>query len=244
MELIKIKEHKGQQAVSARELYYKLGYEKSQYSRWYKRHILENTFAIEGEDYEGFVIDVEGNQVRDFALSLDFAKKLCMLSKTKAGERIRDYFIQCEKKLKNPVQHISRLDLAKMIIEAEEENQKLQIQLKEQESKVVFTNAVIGSASSCLIGELAKVITQNGCTIGQNKLFEWLRNNGYLGTNGERYNIPNQKYIEQGLFELKKGIRTGKDGVLHSTITPKVTGKGQVYFVNKFLNKNYSSENQ
>lgn len=101
--------------------------------------------------------------------------------------------------------------------------------------KVLFTDAVIGSKSSCLIGELAKIITQNGYEIGQNRLFKWLRENGYLGTRGENYNIPHQQYIEQGLFELKKGTRSGNDGVMHTTITPKVTGKGQVYFVNKFL---------
>ncbi|WP_407478298.1 phage antirepressor KilAC domain-containing protein [Elizabethkingia meningoseptica] len=136
---------------------------------------------------------------------------------------------------KNALQNISRLDLAKMLVESEEENQRLQIEAKENEHKVLFTNAVIGSESSCLIGELAKVISQNGYTIGQNRLFEWLRTNGYLGKNGERRNIPNQQYIEQGLFELKKGTRSGNDGVMHTTITPKVTGKGQVYFVNKFL---------
>jgi len=82
---------------------------------------------------------------------------------------------------------------------------------------------------------LAKLLSQNGINIGQNRLFEWLRNNDYLGKFGERKNVPNQRYIEQGVFELKKGVRSGNDGVIHNTITPKVTGKGQVYFVNKFL---------
>lgn len=100
---------------------------------------------------------------------------------------------------------------------------------------VTFTQAVSGSASSCLIGELAKLINQNGYPIGERRLFKWLRENGYLGTKGERYNIPNQRYIEQGLFELKKDTRSGNNGVMHTTITSKVTGKGQVYFVNKFL---------
>ena len=115
-----------------------------------------------------------------------------------------------------------------------ESQQKL---IEEQAPKVLFTNAVIGSQSSCLIGELAKIITQNGYEIGQNRLFEWLRNKGYLGKIGERRNIPNQIYVEQGLFELKKGTRSGNDGVMHTTITPKVTGKGQVYFINKFLSQ-------
>lgn len=100
---------------------------------------------------------------------------------------------------------------------------------------VTFAQAVSGSVSSCLIGELAKIINQNGYPIGERRLFKWLRENGYLGTKGERYNIPNQRYIEMGLFELKKGTRSGNNGVMHTTITSKVTGKGQVYFVNKFL---------
>lgn len=99
---------------------------------------------------------------------------------------------------------------------------------------VTFTQAVSGSASSCLIGELAKLIDQNGYPMGEKRLFKWLRENGYLGTKGERYNIPNQRYIEQGLFELKKDTRSGNNGVMYTTITPKVTGKGQIYFVNKF----------
>lgn len=116
-----------------------------------------------------------------------------------------------------------------------EEKEALQDQIKKEAPKVAFANAIITSKTSCLIGELAKLITQNGVSIGQNRLFEWMRNNGYLGKSGERRNIPNQQYIEQGLFELKKGVRSGNDGVIHTTITPKVTGKGQAYFINKFL---------
>ena len=100
--------------------------------------------------------------------------------------------------------------------------------------KVLFADAVIGSNSTCLIGELAKIISQNGCPIGQNRLFKWLRNSGYLGKHGERYNIPNQQYIEMGLFELKKSVHS-ENGVMKTTMTPKVTGKGQTYFINKFL---------
>lgn len=112
------------------------------------------------------------------------------------------------------------------------EEQKKQIEAAQP--AVTFTQAVSGSASSCLVGELAKLIDQNGYPMGEKRLFKWLRENGYLGTNGERYNIPNQRYIEQGLFELKKGTRSGNNGVMYTTITPKVTGKGQIYFVNKF----------
>lgn len=100
---------------------------------------------------------------------------------------------------------------------------------------VAFANAVLASNDSCLIGELAKILTQNGYVIGQNRLFEWFRENGYLGVHGERRNIPNQQYMEKGLFELKKSTHSDKNGVLHTSITTKVTPKGQSYFINKFL---------
>lgn len=119
----------------------------------------------------------------------------------------------------------------------EEQQKRIEAERKVTEAApaVAFTKAVQSANSSCLIGELAKLIAQNGYSSGEKRLFAWMRDNGYLGKHGERYNIPNQQYVEQGLFELKKGVRSGDNGVLHTTITPKVTGKGQVYFVNKFL---------
>ena len=119
----------------------------------------------------------------------------------------------------------------------EEQQKRIEAERKVTEAApaVAFTNSVQSANNSCLIGELAKLIAQNGYSIGEKRLFAWMRDNGYLGKQGERYNIPNQQYVEQGLFELKKGVRSGSNGVLHTTITPKVTGKGQVYFVNKFL---------
>lgn len=110
---------------------------------------------------------------------------------------------------------------------------------KEQAPKVVFADAIVGSKSSCLIGELAKVISQNGYKIGQNNLFAWMRKHHYLGTAGEYYNIPMQKYIEQGLFELKKSTHS-ENGVMKTTTTTKVTGKGQKYFINLFLKRDNS----
>lgn len=123
----------------------------------------------------------------------------------------------------------------RLAADQQEEIEEQKLKLEQQAPKVAFANAIEASKSSCLVGELAKIITQNGYAIGQNRLFEWMRNNGYLGTKGEYYNVPNQKYVEQGLFDLKKGVRSGSDGVLHTTITTKVTGKGQCYFINKFL---------
>lgn len=108
--------------------------------------------------------------------------------------------------------------------------------------KVLFADTVSASKRSCLMGELAKMINQEAIRqgkldkkIGQNKLFAWMRNKGYLCKGGERRNQPKQTYIEQGLFEMKKGSYINSDGVSIITTTPKVTGKGQIYFVNKFL---------
>ena len=110
----------------------------------------------------------------------------------------------------------------------EAESQRKSEQLDAQAPKVA-------SKTCCLIGELAKILTQNGYETGQKRLFKWLRENGYLGKKGECRNIPIQRYIEQGLFELKKGVRTDSDGVLHTTVTTVVTPKGQSYFINKFI---------
>ena len=139
------------------------------------------------------------------------------------------------------IANLSRKELAMMVIQAEEEKERLMLEnkqqaavIEEQKPKTVFADAIVGSKSSCLIGELAKIISQNGHKIGQNRLFVWLRQNHYLGTHGEYYNIPNQKYIEQGLFEIKKTTHS-ENGVMKNTSTPKVTGKGQQYFINLFL---------
>lgn len=119
----------------------------------------------------------------------------------------------------------------------EAENAAKTREIEEAQPSIVFTQAVSGSVSSCLVGELAKLIDQNGYPMGEKRLFRWLRDNEYLGTKGERYNIPNQRYIEKGFFELKKGTRSGNNGVMHTTVTTKVTGKGQVYFINLFAKK-------
>ena len=134
--------------------------------------------------------------------------------------------------------------MAKAILVAqrtiEEKNKVIaeqQKKIEEDRPKTIFADAVSASKSSILVGELSKLICQNGVHIGQNRLFQWLRDNHYLGRCGDRYNIPNQKYIEQGLFEIKKNTITNPNGSIRTTSTTKVTGKGQVYFVNKFLNE-------
>ena len=103
--------------------------------------------------------------------------------------------------------------------------------------KEIFADAVATSKTSILVGDLAKLICQNGYQIGQKRLFDWLRNNGYLVKSGSSYNMPMQRYVEQGLFEVKESNVQNPDGSVRTTRTTKVTGKGQVYFVNKFLGR-------
>jgi anti-repressor protein len=104
--------------------------------------------------------------------------------------------------------------------------------------KVVFAEALEVSNNTILVGELAKLLKQNGIDIGQNRLFEWMRKNGYLGNKGEYYNIPTQKSMEMGLFEIKVRTVNNPDGSVRVTKTPKVTGKGQIYFINKLKEEN------
>ena len=110
-----------------------------------------------------------------------------------------------------------------------------QARIEQMKPKEIFADAVAASHTSILVGDLAKLICQNGYQIGQKRLFDWLRANGYLIKSGGSYNMPTQRYVEQGLFEIKESNLVNPDGSVRITKTTKVTGKGQVYFVNKFL---------
>lgn len=126
-------------------------------------------------------------------------------------------------------------DALRQLAEKVEESEKQKQLIAEQAPKVLFADAVATSNKSCLVGELAKILRQNGVKIGQNRLFKWLRKNGYLCQSGERHNQPTQRAMEMELFEVKKTTINKPDGSILVSTTTKVTGKGQVYFVNKFL---------
>lgn len=135
------------------------------------------------------------------------------------------------------VEQLSRKQLALMVVQAEEEKERLALEnkqqaelLEEQKPKVVFADAVIGSENNILIRDLAKLICQNGYEIGEIRLYRWLRDHKYLTLE----NKPMQRYVEQGLFYIEEGTHTEK-GVMKSHTVTKVTGKGQNYFINKFL---------
>lgn len=127
------------------------------------------------------------------------------------------------------------IERAKRWIEEAQERLALQAKVEADAPKVLFADAVATSKDSCLIGQLAKVLRQNGYNIGQNRLFDYLRNEGYLCKSGENRNMPTQRSIDAGWFEVKEGTLYNFDGTVRIKRTPKVTNKGQIYFVNKFL---------
>lgn len=128
--------------------------------------------------------------------------------------------------------------MAKALIEAQNVLAAKDKQIEEMKPKALFADAVATSHTSILVGELAKILKQNGIDMGQKRLFAWLREKGYLiKRQGTDYNMPTQKAMELGLFEIKEGSYVNGSGVNITTKTPKVTGKGQQYFINKFLAK-------
>ena len=134
--------------------------------------------------------------------------------------------------------------MAKALLVAQKQIERRNAIIEQQKAKIeadkpktIFADAVATSKTSILVGDLAKLICQNGYQIGQKRLFEWLRQNGYLIKSGNSYNMPMQRYVEQGLFEVKESNVQNPDGSVRITRTTKVTGKGQLYFVNKFLGR-------
>lgn len=128
------------------------------------------------------------------------------------------------------------MQLAQNLKDEQEKRKVLETKIEQDKPKVLFADAVASAKTSILIGELAKLLKQNGVDIGQNRLFEWMRQNGYLiRRQGNDYNMPTQRSMEQGLFEIKETTVVHADGHTHINKTPKVTGKGQAYFVTLFL---------
>ncbi|GAW63415.1 bacteriophage antirepressor [Ligilactobacillus acidipiscis DSM 15836] len=233
-ELIKVTVKNDQQLVSARDLY-KGVQVTTRFSKWVEQNFKD---FIEGEDFTSVtgVTDMPNGGTRpiqDYALTISMAKELSMMSHTEQGKKYRKYFIELERKWNNPMEIVKR---GYSILQ--NENTKLKLENSEMKPKALFADAVSTSNTSILVGELAKLIKQNGYDIGQQRLFKWLRNNGYLiaGNRSDR-NMPTQKSLELGLFEIKERSFQNPDGSVRITKTPKVTGKGQQYFINKFLAK-------
>ncbi|HAR5976485.1 TPA: oxidoreductase [Staphylococcus pseudintermedius] len=224
----------GEIAVSARELHKALKV-KTRFSLWVTQNF---KFLKENYDFTSVVTTtvVNNGAVRhldDYALTTEAAKHIAMMSGTKKGFEVRDYFIKIEKAWNSPEMIMQRaLKIANNTI------YQLEAKIERDKPKIVFADAVATTKTSILVGELAKIIKQNGVNIGQRRLFEWLRQNGYLiKRKGVDYNMPTQYSMERELFEIKETTISHSDGHTSISKTPKVTGKGQQYFVNKFLNQ-------
>ena len=244
-DLIKVTYDNDRATVSGRELHEKLEI-KTPYTQWFER-MAEYGF-VENEDYIGLSQKCEkpsgGRPSVDHQMTIEMAKQICMIQRTDAGRRYREYFLEIERKWNDPQMVMARsliyankqleilsgqLDAANARIE------EANAQIEEAKPKVLFADAVKASKTSIMVGELAKLLRQNGVSIGQNRLFEWLRNNDYLMQSGESYNLPTQKSMERGLFEIKESTYVTPDNCVHVSKTTKITGAGQQYFVNLFL---------
>lgn len=230
-ELINVTLNENQEpVVSGRQLHQALGV-KARYNDWFHR-MTEYGF-IENEDfYSNLSKSTGGRQAVDHVLKLDMAKEIAMIQRTDKGKEVRQYFIQVEKDFNSPEKIMARaLKIAdRKII-------KLEATIEEQKPKVIFANAVSASHTSILVGDFAKLMRQNGLNFGQNRLFSWLRQNGYLiNRKGSSWNMPTQKAMDLGLFEIKETTINHSDGHISINKTPKITGKGQLYFADKLLN--------
>lgn len=248
--LIPISEKNGKRAVSARDLHTFLE-SKQDFSTWIKNRI-ERYDLVENVDYvtapQIYGTANGGHSTRlEYALTIDAAKELSMVEGNEKGKQARRYFIACEKKLTelaapsymiaDPIKRAEKwIEEQKQLKQLAEENEKQAEKIEQDKPKVLFADAVCTSKRSCLVAELAKILQQNGINIGQNRLFKWLRDNGYLCQKGQYYNQPTQKAMELKLFEIKQTTINKPDGSVLVKSTTKVTGRGQVYFVNKFLN--------
>lgn len=227
------------QTVSARELYKELEINK-RFSSWFETN---STGFMEGEDFTSVLSGTVVNngarrEIQDYNISVDMAKHICLMNRSDKGRKVRQYLIDLEKAWNTPEQVMARaLRIAdRTIDELKLNNQRLVAVNEEMKPKAIFADAVAASHTSILIGDLAKLISQNGVNIGQKRLFKWLRDNGYLiKREGSDRNMPTQRSMEMKLFEVKESTISNPDGSVRITRTPKVTGKGQQYFVNKFL---------
>lgn len=238
-QLIKVDYTKDQPTVSARELHEGLEI-GTQYTIWFNR-MCEYGF-VDGADYKAVNqkrLTAQGNETVyiDHEISIDMAKQICMIQRTDKGKEYRQYFIDLEKAWNTPEQVMARaLRIANGEIEKlKADNQVLIADTERMKPKEIFADAVSASKTSILVGDLAKLLKQNGYETGQKRLFEQLRQEGYLIKSGSSRNMPTQRAIQMQLFEVKETSITNPDGSIRITKTTKVTGKGQQYFINKYL---------
>ena len=224
------------QTVSARELHEKLKI-GTPYHKWFPR-MCEYGF-VENLDYivtDKNVHNSNGGRqtVKDAEISVDMAKQICMIQRTPEGKQCRQYLIDLEKAWNTPEQVMARaLKMADGTINRlKEDNAKLLDDNRRMKPKEIFADAVSTSDSSMLVRDVAKMIRQNGVQLGEKRFYKWLREKGYIC---QRSTVPTQKAMELGLFEIVVRTVERGNGLPLETKTTKITGKGQQYFINKFL---------
>ena len=232
--LIKVNTNeKGEVVISGRELheFLEIG---TEYMKWFDR-MTEYGFT-ENVDFSVIVnFDDDDTafgglrKITDHAIKLDMAKELAMIQRNDKGKQARLYFIAIEKEYNSPEKIMARA-----LRIADETIHNLNLKIEKDKPKVIFADAVASSKSTILIGDLAKILKQNGYDTGQKRLSETLRNKGFLIKNGSSKNMPTQKSMELKLFEVKETTINNPDGSIRVTKTVKVTGKGQQYFINLF----------
>ncbi|HCD07879.1 MAG TPA: oxidoreductase [Lactobacillus sp.] len=237
-ELIKVEVKNNQQVVSARELHKGLGV-KTRFSQWVEQNF---KMFVKGEDFLGVVTTTPQNryggtqELQDYAITLNMAEHVAMMSKTEMGSIYRQYFIDLEKKWNDPKEVVKR---GYEILQSE--NNQLRIENDHLKPKALFADTVAASDDTILVRDLAKFLRQNGINIGQNRLFNWLRDKGYLIKKSNGY-TPTQKAMDLELFEVSEWTISNNNGKPKIKLTTRVTGKGQNYFVNKFLKANEKVE--
>jgi len=228
-ELINIKTNEtGEPSVSGRELHEFLGV-ATPYDKWFPR-MAEYGFT-EGRDFSTYLSESTGGRPStNHLLTIDMAKEIAMIQRTDRGKQARQYFIQVEKDYNSPEKIMARA-----LRIAEKELSILKLDVVRMKPKEIFADSVASSHTSILIGELAKILKANGHETGQKRLFETLRQDGFLiKRKGSDFNMPTQKSMELGLMEIKETAINNPDGSIRVSKTTKVTGKGQIYFVNRY----------
>ncbi len=227
----------GKVEIRGRQLHMKLNI-GTEYAKWMTR-MVEYGF-IEGVDYKVVIVkndenrSLGGRPSTDHILTLNMAKEIAMLQRTPEGQEIRRYLIKVEEDWNSPEKVMARAVLManNKVKELTTLTEIQQATIEAQKPKVLFADAVSGSQTSILVGQLAKLVKQRGVEIGRNRLFQWLRRNGYIE---KHTNEPTQKSMNLKVMEVKERTVNNPDGSIRITRTPMITGEGQIYFVNKLV---------
>jgi anti-repressor protein len=220
--------------VSARKLYKFLQLRQADVSRWLDSKILNNEFAIENEDYWGFRIVAEGNQIMDYELSPNFAKKICMMSKSNRGEEARNYFLAMEQKANNTTFEIPKTLSQALLLASQQAEiiEKQELQLTEQKPKVEYAEQLLQSTNGLDFATSAKVLN---LPFGRNKLFQICRENFWLDSK----NQPYQNFVNEGYFLLLETSFLYPSGDCHLSSKTMLTAKGQEWLTKQLKKLNY-----